>query len=67
MRALAATDQKEDLQRLDDRLRQSAAVVPIAWVVDSRLVSLRLEGWREDVLGNVDYAAVRSRASSRGP
>ena len=67
VRALAATDQKEDLQRLDDRLRQSAAVVPIAWVVDSRLVSLRLEGWREDVLGNVDYAAVRSRASSRGP
>jgi hypothetical protein len=66
LRALAATDQKDDLERLDRRLRQSAAVVPIAWVVDSRLVSPRLDGWREDVLGNVDYAAVRSRASSRG-
>jgi hypothetical protein len=65
--ALAATAQKDDLERLDERLRQSAAVVPIAWVVDNRLVSPRLEGWREDVLGNVDYAAVRSRASSRGP
>jgi hypothetical protein len=42
-------------------------VVPIAWVVDARLVSPRLEGWREDVLGNVDYAAVRSRASSQRP
>ena len=65
--ALAATDQKEDLKRLDDRLRQTAAVVPISWVVDARLVSPRLEGWREDVLGNVDYTAIRSRASSRGP
>jgi hypothetical protein len=67
VRALAATEQKKDLQRLDDRLRQSGAVVPVAWVVDSRLVSPRLEGWREDVLGNVDYATVRSRASSRRP
>ena len=25
------------------------------------------EGWREDVLGDVDYSAVRSRASSRRP
>jgi hypothetical protein len=67
VQSLGATDQKADLQRLDDRLRQSAAVVPIAWVVDARLVSPRLEGWREDVLGNVDYASIRSRASSRGP
>ena len=44
-----------------------AATIPIAWVVDARLVSPRLEGWREDALGNVDYAAVRSRASSRRP
>jgi hypothetical protein len=65
--ALAATDQQADLNRLDDRLRQSAEVVPIAWVVDARLVSPRLDGWLEDVLGNVDYTSVRSRASSRGP
>jgi hypothetical protein len=67
VRALAATDQNADLQRLDDLLREAAAVVPIAWVVDARLVSPRLEGWREDVLGNVDYTSVISRASSRGP
>ena len=48
-------------------LRALGRVVPIAWVVDARLVSPRLEGWREDVLGNVDYADVRSRASSRRP
>jgi hypothetical protein len=65
--ALAATDQKADLERLDNQLRESAAVIPIAWVVDARLVSPRLEGWREDVLGNVDYTSVISRASSRGP
>ena len=65
--ALSATVQEHDLQRLDDQLRRSAAVAPIAWVVDSRLVSPRLDGWREDVLGNVDYTSVRSRASSRGP
>jgi hypothetical protein len=65
--ALAATDQKADLQRLDDELRESAAVIPIAWVVDARLVSPRLAGWRDDVLGNVDYTSVISRASSRGP
>jgi len=64
---LAATGQQADLNRLDDRLRQSAEVVPIAWVVDARLVSPRLDGWLEDVLGNVDYTSVRSLASSRGP
>jgi hypothetical protein len=41
--------------------------VPIAWVVDARLVSPRLRGWTEDALGDVDYAAVRSLASSRRP
>jgi hypothetical protein len=65
--ALAATDQAAGLQRFDDRLRTSAEVIPIAWVVDARLVSPRLQGWREDVLGNVDYTSVISRASSRGP
>jgi hypothetical protein len=63
--ALAATGQRAALVRLDEQLRALAIVVPVAWVVDARLVSPRLTGWREDVLGNVDYAAVRSRASSR--
>jgi len=64
---LASTEQGSALERLDDALRALGRVVPVAWVVDARLVSSRLEGWREDVLGNVDYAAVRSRASSRRP
>ena len=67
LRALGATQQRHDLQLVDEGLWASARAVPIAWVVDARLVSPRLEGWREDVLGNVDYAAVRSRASSRRP
>jgi hypothetical protein len=65
--ALTATVQTGDLRGIDEELRNSAAVVPVAWVVDTRLVSPRLDGWREDVLGNVDYTAVRSRASSRAP
>jgi hypothetical protein len=64
---LAATEQGVALGRLDRALQSLGRVVPIAWVVDARLVSPRLQGWREDVLGNVDYAAVRSRASSRRP
>jgi hypothetical protein len=67
LRALAATQQHSLLSQLDEEFRESAAVVPVAWVVDARLVSPRLSGWREDVLGNVDYTAVRSRASSRRP
>jgi hypothetical protein len=67
LRALGATEQGHDLQLVDEGLWASARAIPIAWVVDARLVSPRLEGWREDVLGNVDYAAVRSRASSRRP
>jgi hypothetical protein len=65
--ALRATHQQPELERLDDQMRRRASAIPIAWVVDARLVSLRLEGWREDALGNVDYAAVRSLASSRRP
>jgi hypothetical protein len=67
LRALSATHQRPELERLDDQMRRRASAIPIAWVVDARLVSPRLEGWREDALGNVDYAAVRSRASSRRP
>jgi len=46
-------------------LRADRYAVPIAWVADARLVSPRLLGWREDELGNVDYAAVRLRGQSR--
>jgi hypothetical protein len=67
LRLLAATQQGNELERLDHGLRRTAAVIPVAWVVDARLVSPRLQGWHEDVLGNVDYAAVRSLASSPRP
>ena len=65
--ALGATQQRHDLEIVDRGLWVSARAIPVAWVTDARLVSSRLEGWREDVLGNVDYAEVRSRASSRLP
>jgi hypothetical protein len=67
LHALAAADQHAALARFDDDLRASAQFVPIAWVVDARLVSPRLRGWAEDALGDVDYAVVRSLASSRRP
>jgi hypothetical protein len=67
LRALGATQQRDDLELVDELLWTSARAVPVAWVIDARLVSPRLEGWREDVLGDVDYSAVRSRASSRRP
>ena len=65
LHALGATRQRRDLEDVDEGLWVSARAVPIAWAVDARLVSPRLDGWREDVLGNVDYAEVRSLASSR--
>jgi hypothetical protein len=67
LRALAVSQQHAQLDRVDAGLRTSAQIVPVAWVSDARLVSPRLEGWREDALGNVDYGAVRLRASSRRP
>jgi hypothetical protein len=67
LEALGQERQRTALMRLDEQLRNRASVIPIAWVVDARLVSPRLEGWREDVLGNVDYSGVRSLASSRRP
>jgi hypothetical protein len=48
-----------------DALRAAArgeTVIPVSWVVDARLVSLRLRGWREDELGAVDYSRVRVRS-----
>jgi hypothetical protein len=64
LQALAATHQQDQLKRVDEALWKSARAVPIAWVVDSRLVSPRLRGWREDALGSVDYSGVRSPAST---
>jgi hypothetical protein len=66
LQALGATHQQDQLKRVDGGLWALARAVPISWVVDARLVSPRLEGWREDALGNVDYAGVRSHASRRG-
>ena len=57
--ALGADDQRPAFDRLDAQLRASASVVPISWVADARWVSPRLHGWREDVLGDVDYTRVR--------
>jgi hypothetical protein len=54
----AALSQNAALARADDAVYASAAVVPVAWVVDSRFVSPRVRGWREDPLGDVDYARV---------
>ena len=67
LRALAATDQGAALARFDADLRATASFVPVSWVVDARLVSPRLRGWREDTLGDVDYSAVTALASSRSP
>jgi hypothetical protein len=65
LRALAEGRQGAALARFDADLRASARFVPVAWAVDARLVSPRLQGWREDALGDVDYSTVRSLASSR--
>jgi hypothetical protein len=67
LRALAEGGQGAALARFDADLRASARFVPLAWAVDARLVSPRLQGWREDALGDVDYSTVRSPASSRRP
>lgn len=64
--ALAATEQAGPLGRLDDQILSLDRVVPVAWVRDARLVSPRLTGWREDLLGNVDYGAVTARGSGAG-
>jgi hypothetical protein len=44
-----------------------ADVVRIAWVADARFVSPRLQGWREDALGVVDYSRVRAPAGRPRP
>jgi hypothetical protein len=60
-RAIAAPDPGSLLARADGELQSSAAVVPLAGAVDARLVSPRLSGWHEDVLGTVDYTLVSVR------
>jgi hypothetical protein len=67
LRLLGATQQSAALKQLDADVRDTAILIPVAWVVDARLVSPRLQNWHEDVLGDVDYAAVRSLASSPRP
>jgi hypothetical protein len=59
--ALARVSQKSALTAVDDDLTGSAKAVPVAWVTDERLVSRRLRGWSEDLLGAVDYARVAAR------
>ncbi len=59
--ALAALNQAAALAKADDALYASASVIPVAWAVDARFVSSRVRGWREDRLGDVDYARVTLR------
>jgi hypothetical protein len=54
----AADDQRQAFARADAAVRSNAKVIPVCWVDDARLVSRRLRGWREDVLGDVDYSAI---------
>jgi hypothetical protein len=58
---LGAHAQHAAFVRADEALYASARVIPIAWAVDARLVSARVRGWREDSLGEVDYARVTLR------
>jgi hypothetical protein len=55
---LGADDQRAAYDRLDASLRASASVIPVCWAADARLVSPRLTGWTEDVMGDVDYTHV---------
>jgi hypothetical protein len=58
LRALARANQQSALAAVDDDLTGRARAIPVAWVTDERLVSRRLGGWNEDLLGAVDYARV---------
>jgi hypothetical protein len=58
--ALARVNQKDELAGIDARLWSDARAIPIATVTDARVVSRRLRGWREDLLGDVDYTRVRA-------
>jgi hypothetical protein len=51
-------DQRPAFAAVDARNAGSASIMPVSWVADARLVSPALAGWREDVLGDVDYTQV---------
>jgi hypothetical protein len=51
----------------DPSPRPGLHMIPIAWAVDARLVSPRLQGWREDDHGRIDYTGVRPRVPSQSP
>jgi hypothetical protein len=59
--ALGAPDPRAGLVEAERALTDAAAIVPVAWVDDARLVSRRLTGWREDALGDVDYTTISVR------
>jgi hypothetical protein len=61
LRAVARVNQKSELAAVDRDLTGTAEAIPIAWVTDERLVSRRLQGWSEDLLGTVDYGRVATR------
>jgi hypothetical protein len=61
LRALARVNQRSELAAVDHELTDTAEAIPIAWVTDERLVSRRLQGWSEDLLGSVDYTRVGTR------
>jgi hypothetical protein len=58
---LGTQAQHDAFVRADEAVYASASVIPIAWAVDARLVSARVHGWREDALGEVDYASTSVR------
>jgi hypothetical protein len=59
--AFGSVDQKQAFAAADAKNAASASIVPVCWVADVRVVSPSLSGWREDVLGDVDYTQVRRR------
>jgi hypothetical protein len=59
--AFGSVDQKQAFAAADAKNAASASIVPVCWVADVRVVSPSLAGWREDVLGDVDYTQVRRR------
>ena len=67
LEALAQRDQAPALARVEAALRAESSVIPVARAASARLVSPRLQGWRQDALGVVDYSSVRARAATRRP
>lgn len=59
--ALGRVDQQRAFAAVDATNAADAAIIPVCWVGDARLVSPSLVGWQEDVLGSVDYTQVTRR------